>query len=250
MKYARNPLFAAAAAAGNDPLASDTFFSANDVSTTSEASQPSEPARKVAPPSPPSSSPAHGTEAVNATNDDNNVDGHNDPHEEDDHDEKDDQDAVTTTPVSLFRMLSAASDKWDWLLMIAGSLGAFCFGLVQPAFFIFFGKMINAAGDNADKPKYLQAELSKLAFTIFTISTSALVTMWVDSTCWMYTAERQVCKMRYNLLKAVLYQDVEFFDTKSKAAQIAGVMSTDIGVIHSAIGFKFLLGSTVRLPSS
>ncbi|MCO5599583.1 hypothetical protein L7F22_053689 [Adiantum nelumboides] len=54
----------------------------------------------------------------------------------------------------------------------------------------------------------------------------------------MYTAERQVCRLRYRLLKGVIYQDVEYFDTKSKAAQIAGVMSTDINVIHSVIGFK------------
>lgn len=65
-------------------------------------------------------------------------------------------------PVSFFRMLSAASNKWDVLLMIAGSIGAVCFGLIQPGFFIFFGQMINAAGTIADDPKALAHQLAKV----------------------------------------------------------------------------------------
>lgn len=45
-----------------------------------------------------------------------------------------------------FLKLFAFADKWDYLLMALGSIGACAHGASVPVFFIFFGKLINIIG--------------------------------------------------------------------------------------------------------
>jgi hypothetical protein len=45
-----------------------------------------------------------------------------------------------------FLKLFSFADKWDYLLMTLGSIGACAHGASVPVFFIFFGKLINLIG--------------------------------------------------------------------------------------------------------
>jgi ATP-binding cassette subfamily B (MDR/TAP) protein 1 len=45
-----------------------------------------------------------------------------------------------------FLKLFSFADRWDYVLMSVGSLGACAHGASVPVFFIFFGKLINIIG--------------------------------------------------------------------------------------------------------
>jgi ATP-binding cassette, subfamily B (MDR/TAP), member 1 len=45
-----------------------------------------------------------------------------------------------------FLKLFSFADRWDYVLMTVGSLGACAHGASVPVFFIFFGKLINIIG--------------------------------------------------------------------------------------------------------
>lgn len=64
---------------------------------------------------------------------------------DDDDEEKEKKKSGEKKTVGIGKMFSFA-DKYDYLLMFVGSIGACVHGASVPVFFIFFGKMINIIG--------------------------------------------------------------------------------------------------------
>ncbi|KAK4269245.1 hypothetical protein QN277_022430 [Acacia crassicarpa] len=62
-----------------------------------------------------------------------------------------------------FYQLFSFADKYDWLLMISGSLGAIVHGSSMPVFFLLFGEMVNGFGKNQMDLKKMTEEVSKYA---------------------------------------------------------------------------------------
>lgn len=60
-----------------------------------------------------------------------------------------------------FKLFSFA-DKYDWLLMAGGSLGAVIHGSAMPVFFLLFGEMVNGFGKNQSDMKKMTEEVSKV----------------------------------------------------------------------------------------
>ncbi|XP_062160698.1 ABC transporter B family member 19-like [Alnus glutinosa] len=60
-----------------------------------------------------------------------------------------------------FYQLFAFADKYDWLLMVSGSLGAIIHGSSMPVFFLLFGEMVNGSGKNQSDLKKMTEEVSK-----------------------------------------------------------------------------------------
>lgn len=61
-----------------------------------------------------------------------------------------------------FYQLFSFADKYDWLLMISGSLGAIIHGSSMPVFFLLFGEMVNGFGKNQSDLKKMTQEVSKV----------------------------------------------------------------------------------------
>lgn len=61
-----------------------------------------------------------------------------------------------------FYELFSFADKWDHLLMAAGSLGAVAHGAAMPAFFLLFGELINGFGKNQYNLRKMTDEVSKV----------------------------------------------------------------------------------------
>lgn len=59
-----------------------------------------------------------------------------------------------------------------------------------------------------------------------------------EMTCWVVTGERQSAKIRGMYLKAILRQDIAFFDTETTAGEVIGRMSGDTILIQEAMGEK------------
>ena len=65
--------------------------------------------------------------------------------------------------------------------------------------------------------------------------------MDVEVTCWMVTGERQAARIRSLYLKAILRQDIPFFDQETTTGEVISRMSGDTILIQDAIGEKVLV---------
>lgn len=101
-----------------------------------------------------------------------------------------------------FHELFSFADKWDLILMAAGSLGALAHGAAMPFFFLLFGDLINGFGKNQTdlrtmtdevakvRPFFILRSLEQLSFVLCCLSRirflsprSPLVTATLTLTC-------------------------------------------------------------------
>lgn len=61
----------------------------------------------------------------------------------------------------------------------------------------------------------------------------------------MSTGERQAARIRGSYLKAILRQDISFFDKETNTGEVVGRMSGDTFLIQEAMGDKVLMADTV-----
>jgi ABC-type multidrug transport system fused ATPase/permease subunit len=59
-----------------------------------------------------------------------------------------------------------------------------------------------------------------------------------EVSCWMQTGERQSARMRIAYLRAMLSQDVGFFDTDASTGEIVSRISSDTLLVQDAISEK------------
>ncbi|XP_042515440.1 ABC transporter B family member 19-like [Macadamia integrifolia] len=137
-----------------------------------------------------------------------------------------------------FYQLFSFADKYDWCLMIAGSLGAVVHGSAMPVFFLLFGDLINGFGKNQSDLKKMTGEVSKYALYYVYLAVIVCLSSYAEIACWMYSGERQVVTLRKKYLEAVLKQDVGFFDTDARTGDIVFSVSTDTLLVQDAISEK------------
>ena len=68
---------------------------------------------------------------------------------------------------------------------------------------------------------------------------------WVNDysevACWVSTEERQAARIRGLYLRAILRQDISFFDKETNTGEVVGRMSGDTLLIQEALGEKVLM---------
>ncbi|CAN0924368.1 ABC transporter B family member 19 [Linum grandiflorum] len=137
-----------------------------------------------------------------------------------------------------FHKLFCFADKYDWMLMACGSLGAIIHGSSMPVFFLLFGEMVNGFGKNQSDLPTMIHEVSKYALYFVYLGLIVCVSSYAEIGCWMYSGERQVSSLRKKYLEAVLKQDVGFFDTDARTGDIVFSVSTDTLLVQDAISEK------------
>ncbi|KAG4925185.1 hypothetical protein JHK87_050725 [Glycine soja] len=74
---------------------------------------------------------------------------------------------------------------------------------------------------------------------------------WVNDysevACWVSTEERQAARIRGLYLRAILWQDISFFDKETNTGEVVGRMSGDTLLIQEALGEKGWLLTLVLL---
>ncbi|PKA66622.1 ABC transporter B family member 19 [Apostasia shenzhenica] len=130
------------------------------------------------------------------------------------------------------------ADRFDALLMSAGSLGAVVHGSAMPVFFLLFGDLVNGFGKNQTNLSQMTDEVSKYALYFVYLGLVVCVSSYAEISCWMYTGERQSGALRRKYLEAVLKQDVGFFDTDARTGDIVFSVSTDTLLVQDAISEK------------
>ena len=134
---------------------------------------------------------------------------------------------------SLAQLFSTA-DSFDLLLMAVGSFGGLCTGLCMPAFNVLFGEMLDEL--NSD-PNGLAKGIANLSIMFVYLACVNLVCGFLQVYCWSYTGERQTQKLRERYVKAILSQEVGWFDEVG-----AGELSTRVadlsGKVQDGVGRK------------
>ncbi|XP_071706745.1 ABC transporter B family member 19-like [Rutidosis leptorrhynchoides] len=137
-----------------------------------------------------------------------------------------------------FYQLFSFADKYDYILMISGSIGAIVHGSSMPFFFLLFGNMVNGFGKQQSDLSAMVHEVSKYALYFVYLGLVVCVSSYAEIACWMYTGERQVSALRKRYLEAVLKQDVGFYDTDARTGDIVFGISTDTLLVQDAISEK------------
>ncbi|KAL5149237.1 ABC transporter B family member 11 [Glycine soja] len=102
-----------------------------------------------------------------------------------------------------FYKLFSFADSWDCLLMVVGAISAVGNGISMPLMTILIGDAIDAFGGNVDNKQAVVHQVYKVS-------------------CWVITGERQTARIRGLYLKAILRQDISFFDKETVERLLEG----------------------------
>ncbi|CAL4963322.1 unnamed protein product [Urochloa decumbens] len=152
--------------------------------------------------------------------------------------------AVGTVPL---HRLFAFADRADAALMAVGTVAAAANGMARPLMIFILGDVIDAFG-STDSSSNVVHRVSKVImnFVYLAIGTGFASTLQVS--CWTITGERQAARIRALYLKAILRQDIAYFDMEMRTGQVTERMAGDTFLIQDAIGDK--VGTSIQLLST
>eukprot|EP00775_Hariotina_reticulata_P008041 gene8041-8236_t len=150
-----------------------------------------------------------------------------------------------------FKLYSTA-DALDMLLLLLGVVGGLGSGVLLPLFTIVFGDFTNAFGTFWPRcpglppppPQFSMTEdhfngvVREIALKFLWLSLGAVGAGFMQQFCWTYSSVRQVNRLRRLYLRAVLRQDIPFFDTQATTGGLLQGLSEDSLAIQQAIADK------------
>nr|CAD1842579.1 unnamed protein product [Ananas comosus var. bracteatus] len=145
--------------------------------------------------------------------------------------------------------LFAFADAPDVTLMAVGTAAAVANGLAMPLMTFIFGQLIDAFGV-ANRESVVRS-VAKVVLKFVYLAGASGVAAFLQVSCWMVTGERQASRIRRLYLKAILRQDVAFFDNETTTGEVAKfiqLVSTFFGGFIVAFTKGWLL-SLVMLSS-
>ncbi|KAK1572402.1 hypothetical protein Q3G72_032170 [Acer saccharum] len=146
-----------------------------------------------------------------------------------------------------FSRLFACADRFDWVLMIVGSLAAAAHGTALVVYLHYFAKVIEvlrigqspnpSAGIGNQSAEQYQ-RFKELALSIVYIAVGVFAAGWIEVSCWILTGERQTAVIRSRYVQVLLNQDMSFFDTYGNNGDIVSQVLSDVLLIQSALSEK------------
>ncbi|KAF8669995.1 hypothetical protein HU200_051180 [Digitaria exilis] len=130
------------------------------------------------------------------------------------------------------------ADTVDWLLMALGTLGSIIHGIAFPVGYLLLGKALDAFGTNIHDQEGMVHALYKVVPYVWYMAAATLPAGMVEISCWIYSSERQLARMRLAFLRSVLSQEIGAFDTDLTTAAIITGVTNHMSVIQDAIGEK------------
>ncbi|KAL8475590.1 hypothetical protein ACS0TY_028304 [Phlomoides rotata] len=132
------------------------------------------------------------------------------------------------------------ADNWDMLLMGMGLFGAFGDGVSMPVMLLVTSKLMNSFGHSqVSAADEFTHQINQNALVLCYIACVQWVACFLEGYCWTRTAERQASRLRTRYLKAVMRQDVGYFDLHvTSTAEVIESVSSDSLVIQDAISEK------------
>ncbi|XP_066320143.1 putative multidrug resistance protein [Miscanthus floridulus] len=121
------------------------------------------------------------------------------------------------------------ADAADMALMVLGLVGAVGDGLSTPMMLFLANRIFND----------ITSKMNENARNILYLAAGNWIMAFLEGCCWTRTAERQASRMRLRYLRAVLRQDVEYFDLKAgTTSDVIASVSSDSLVVQDVLSEK------------
>ncbi|XP_021276536.1 putative ABC transporter B family member 8 [Herrania umbratica] len=133
------------------------------------------------------------------------------------------------------------ADWVDILLMVLGTFGAIGDGMSTNWLIIFAGRIMNSMGygNTQQNNNNFMEEVEKCCLYFTYLGLAAMVVAFMEGYCWSKTSERQVLKIRYKYLEAILRQEVGFFDSQeATTSEVINSISKDTSLIQEVLSEK------------
>ncbi|XWS32817.1 hypothetical protein CRYUN_Cryun22dG0022200 [Craigia yunnanensis] len=138
------------------------------------------------------------------------------------------------------RSIFMHADVVDMCLMTLGFIGAVGDGFFTPLVLLVTSKLMNNLGDaSAFTADMFIHNINKNSVALLYLACGSWLTCFLEGFCWSRTGERQSTRMRARYLKAVLRQDVGYFDLHvTSTAEVITSVSNDSLVIQDVLSEK------------
>lgn len=140
---------------------------------------------------------------------------------------------IDTSKTATFSELFENAEPYDYFLMFMGTLGGFGTGLSLPFFNVIFGKMLDALND---KPGSFSERINGIALIFVWVAIGNLFTGALQVSCWSIAGERISQKLREKYVRAILSQEIGWFDTCG-----AGELATRVADLSGKVQGAFFL---------
>ncbi|PKI60654.1 hypothetical protein CRG98_018955 [Punica granatum] len=144
------------------------------------------------------------------------------------------------------------ADWVDVLLMLFGTVGAIGDGMSTNILLLFASQIMNSlgyGGSGQSRGSSFMAEVERCSLYFVYLGLAVAVVAFMEGYCWSKTSERQVLKIRYKYLEAILRQEVGFFDSQeATTSEIINSISKETSLIGEVLSEKvpiFLMHASV-----
>uniref|UniRef100_A0A0E0K9P2 Uncharacterized protein n=1 Tax=Oryza punctata TaxID=4537 RepID=A0A0E0K9P2_ORYPU len=128
------------------------------------------------------------------------------------------------------------STSMDIVLLVLGCVGAMINGGSLPWYSYLFGNFVNKIV-NVDKTQMMK-DVKQISVYMAFLAAVVVVGAYLEITCWRIIGERSALRMRREYLKAVLRQEIGFFDTEVSTGEVMHSISGDVAQIQEVMGEK------------
>ncbi|KAK9107923.1 hypothetical protein Syun_023934 [Stephania yunnanensis] len=142
------------------------------------------------------------------------------------------------------RSIFMHADATDVCLMTLGFVGSVGDGLSSPLMLFITSRIMNNLGPSDDPssssdPSQFQHNTSQNALYLIYMACGTFVACFLEGYCWSRTGERQALRMRERYLKAVLRQDISYFDLQVQStSEVVTSVCNDSLVIQDVLSEK------------
>ncbi|CAN1238814.1 ABC transporter B family member 15 [Linum grandiflorum] len=133
------------------------------------------------------------------------------------------------------------ADRVDLLLMILGCIGSIGDGCSSPFLLLFTSKLMNNIGGstNASSMDLVLHNINLNSLALCYLACAQWIFCFMEGYCWSRTGERQASRMRASYLRAVLRQEVGYFDLNATStSEVITSVSNDTLVIQDVLSEK------------
>ncbi|KAG8637944.1 ABC transporter B family member 15 [Manihot esculenta] len=151
--------------------------------------------------------------------------------------------------IGSIRSIFIHADLVDWLLMVLGFIGSVGDGFSTPLVLFVTSKLMNNIGGASSSQSDFSHNINKNALALCYVACGQWVVCFLEGYCWTRTGERQATRMRARYLKAVLRQEVGYFDLHvTSTEEVITSVSNDSLVIQDVLSEKvpnFLMNASM-----
>uniref|UniRef100_G3QZW4 ATP-binding cassette sub-family B member 5 n=1 Tax=Gorilla gorilla gorilla TaxID=9595 RepID=G3QZW4_GORGO len=142
---------------------------------------------------------------------------------------------ISLPEVSLLKILKL--NKPEWPFVVLGTLASVLNGTVHPVFSIIFAKIITMFGNNDKTTLKHDAEIYSMIFVI--LGVICFVSYFMQGLFYGRAGEILTMRLRHLAFKAMLYQDIAWFDEKENSTGgLTTILAVDIAQIQGATGSR------------